>query len=132
MLPVIWPECDLATNPTVEGEATNTCLSEQFKRAGVKVTGSPCVWFGTTKVYSGVGADIVMESITLKIPQLDTSLCPIGGVLPACPQGGVQITHRCPIRTSHSPRDICSHIAPTSHISGVNRASEATEALWFT
>jgi hypothetical protein len=22
-------------------------------------------WFGTTKVYSGVGADIVMESITL-------------------------------------------------------------------
>ena len=26
------------------------------------------VGFGTTKVYSGMGADIVMESITLKIP----------------------------------------------------------------
>ena len=26
------------------------------------------VGFGTTKVYSGVGADIVMESITLKTP----------------------------------------------------------------
>jgi hypothetical protein len=63
-LPVIRPECELATNPTVEGEATDTYLSEQRKRAGVKVTGSPCVWFGTTKVYSGVGADIVMESIT--------------------------------------------------------------------
>jgi hypothetical protein len=25
----------------------------------------PFGWFGTTKVYSGVGADIVMESITL-------------------------------------------------------------------
>jgi len=66
VLPVIWPECELATNPTVEGEATNTYLSEQLKRAGVKVTGSPCVWFGTTKVYSGVGADIVMESITVR------------------------------------------------------------------
>src|ERR1019366_10309594 len=40
-------------------------------------------WLVATKVYSGTGADIVMESITLKIPQLDTSLCPIGGVLPA-------------------------------------------------
>jgi hypothetical protein len=25
----------------------------------------PLGWFGTTKVYSGVGADIVMESISL-------------------------------------------------------------------
>jgi hypothetical protein len=25
----------------------------------------PFGWFGTTKVYSGIGADIVMESITL-------------------------------------------------------------------
>ena len=31
---------------------------------------SPGPWLvGTTKVYSGVGADIVMESLTLKIPQ---------------------------------------------------------------
>jgi hypothetical protein len=30
---------------------------------------SPGPWLvGTTKVYSGVGADIVMESITLKTP----------------------------------------------------------------
>ena len=28
----------------------------------------PFGWFGTTKVYSGVGADIVMESITLIDP----------------------------------------------------------------
>jgi hypothetical protein len=28
----------------------------------------PFGWFGTTKVYSGMGADIVMESITLKTP----------------------------------------------------------------
>src|ERR1035437_5957386 len=74
-LPVIWPECELATNPTVEGEATDTYLSEQLKRAGVKVTGSPCVWFGTTKVYSGTGADIVMESITLTIRVLSVNAC---------------------------------------------------------
>jgi hypothetical protein len=31
---------------------------------------SPGPWLvGTTKVYPGVGADIVMESITLKIPE---------------------------------------------------------------
>ena len=29
---------------------------------------SPLVGFSTTKVYSGIGADIVMESITLKPP----------------------------------------------------------------
>jgi hypothetical protein len=29
---------------------------------------SPLVGFSTTKVYSGIGADIVMESITLKSP----------------------------------------------------------------
>jgi hypothetical protein len=29
---------------------------------------SPLVGFSTTKVYSGIGADIVMESITLKCP----------------------------------------------------------------
>jgi hypothetical protein len=28
----------------------------------------PFGWFGTTKVYSGVGADIVMESFTLINP----------------------------------------------------------------
>jgi len=28
-----------------------------------------------------VGADIVMESITLKIPRSDTGLCPIRGAL---------------------------------------------------
>jgi hypothetical protein len=33
----------------------------------------PFGWFGTTKVYSGVGADIVMESITL----LDLVVCEI-------------------------------------------------------
>jgi hypothetical protein len=30
---------------------------------------SPLVGFSTTKVYSGIGADIVMESISLKSPQ---------------------------------------------------------------
>jgi hypothetical protein len=29
---------------------------------------SPLVGFSTTKVYSGIGADIVMESVTLKTP----------------------------------------------------------------
>jgi recombination protein RecR len=31
-------EVIIATNPTVEGEATSTYLSQQLKRAGVKVT----------------------------------------------------------------------------------------------
>src|SRR5271157_23660 len=36
---------------------------------------SPGPWLvGTTKVYSGVGADIVMESITLRTPQLPRHL----------------------------------------------------------
>jgi len=33
------------------------------------------VGFATTKVYSGVGADIVMESITLKSPSMSAIAC---------------------------------------------------------
>jgi recombination protein RecR len=33
-----WNGVIVATNPTVEGEATATYLSHQLKRAGVKVT----------------------------------------------------------------------------------------------
>jgi hypothetical protein len=36
------------------------------------------VGFSTTKVYSGIGADIVMESITLKTPGRRRSMSEIG------------------------------------------------------
>jgi hypothetical protein len=34
-------------------------------------------WLVTTKVYSGTGADIVMESITLKTRQIGLALTPL-------------------------------------------------------
>ena len=72
VLPVIWPECELATNPTVEGEATNTCLSEQLKRAGVKVTSSPCVSRACARQScTGSGAQVTFSGGAVRAAHLD-------------------------------------------------------------
>lgn len=71
-LPVIRPECELATNPTVEGEATDTYLSEQRKRAGVKVTGSPCVSRACARQScTGSGAQVTFSGGAVRAAHLD-------------------------------------------------------------